>query len=220
MDDLLERANRWLRRRQERAIGECKAEVSALRQGRRALTTRLGLLAKVSALVGHDLEELLPKIAELSIPELADWSSVDVLENGEARRIHIAHRDPDKDDLAAELMSQRPWPSSIAWPQLLDGRTLFFPRTSDEVLRANLDNDAHVDLARRIGVRSGITVPLRERDTTVAVMTFITTAESGRHYDYYDVVLAQEVARRVAALLERAALSLGVLRSVRPRRPR
>jgi hypothetical protein len=68
MDDLLERANRWLRRRQERAIGECKAEVSALRQGRRALTTRLGLLAKVSALVGHDLEELLPKIAELSIP--------------------------------------------------------------------------------------------------------------------------------------------------------
>jgi PAS domain S-box-containing protein len=206
MADLLERANRWLRRHQERALVECRDEVSALRDGRHALITRLELLAKVSGLVGHDLEQLLPKVAELSIPEFADWSSVDVVGTDEARRIHIAHRDPGKQDLAAELMSQRPWPSGIAWPQLLEGRTLFFPRITEEVLRANLDNDAHVDLARRIRVRSGITVPLRERDTTVAVMTFITTTESGRHYDYYDVVLAEELARRAAALIERARL--------------
>jgi hypothetical protein len=33
-------------------------------------------------------EELLPRIAELSLPELADWSSVDLLgDSGEPRRI-------------------------------------------------------------------------------------------------------------------------------------
>jgi signal transduction histidine kinase len=63
-----------------------------------------------------------------------------------------------------------------------------------------------VELARRIGVLSGISVPLRQRDATVAVMTFITTADSGRRYDYYDVVIAEELARRSAALLDRARL--------------
>src|SRR6185312_7416979 len=88
MADLLERANRWLSRRRERAIEGCRDEVSALREDRHALTKRLELLAKVSALVDGDLETLLQKIAELSIPELADWSSVDVLGDGKARRIH------------------------------------------------------------------------------------------------------------------------------------
>ena len=206
MADLLERANRWLSRRQQRAIHGCRDEVSALREDRHALTMRLELLAKVSALVDGDLEELLPKVAELSIPELADWSSVDVLGDGEARRIHIGHRDPAKADLAAELMRERPWPSRIAWPDLLDGRTLFFPIVTDEILCANLDSDAHVALARRLDVRSCISVPLRERDATTAVMTFVTTAESERHLDYYDVVIAEELARRAAALLEHARL--------------
>ena len=206
MADLLERANRWLSRRQERAIDGCRDEVSALREDRRALTVRLELLAKVSALVGRDVEELLPKIAELSIPELADWSSVDLISDGEARRIHIGHRDPHKADLAAELVRLRPWPSRSAWPELLDGRTLFFPFVTDEILRANLDCDEHVELARRIAVRSCISVPLRAHDAIVAVMTFVTTAESERHYDYYDVVIAEELARRAAALLEHARL--------------
>jgi signal transduction histidine kinase len=206
MSDVLERANRWLSRRQQRAIDSCRDEVSALREDRHTLTVRLGLLAKVSALVDSDLEELLPKIAELSVPELADWSAVDVLGDGVARRIHISHRDPAQDDIAAELMRERPWPSRVAWPELLDGRTLFFPIVTDEVLRANLDSDEHFDLAQRIEVRSGISVPLRARGATVAVMTFITTAESDRHYDYYDVVIAEELARRAAALLEHAQL--------------
>ena len=206
MADLIERANRWLSRRQQRAIAGCHDELAALREDRRELTVRLELLARVSSLVGHDLQALLPKVAELSIPELADWSSVDVLGDGETRRIHIAHRDPAKGELAAELMRQRPWPSKVALPELMQGRTLFFPFVTDEVLHANLDSDEHVELARRIGVLSGITVPLRQRDATVAVMTFITTADSGRRYDYYDVVIAEELARRAAALLERARL--------------
>jgi signal transduction histidine kinase len=212
MADLLERANRWLSRRQQRALNGCRDEVSALREDRHTLTVRLELLAKVSALVGRDLEELLPKIAELSIPELADWSSVDVLGESGIRRIHVAQRDPGKQALADELLRLRPWPSRVAWPELMAGRTLFFPILSDEVLEANLDSPEHVDLAKRIGVRSGITVPLRERDATVAVMTFITTAESERHYDYYDVVIAEELARRAAALLEHARL-LGELKA-------
>jgi len=206
MADLLERANRWLSRRQQRAITGCRDEVSALREDRHALTMRLELLVKVSALSCDELERLLPRVAELSIPELADWSSVDMLGDGEARRIHIGHRDPAKKDLAAELMRLRPWPSRVALPELMAGHTLFFPFVTDAVLRANLDNEEHVALARRIGVRSGITVPLREGGVTVAVMTFITTEDSGRNYDYYDVVIAEELARRAATLIEHARL--------------
>jgi signal transduction histidine kinase len=168
-----------------------RANRSLIRRNRE-LTVRLELLSKVSALGNLDLEELLPKIAELSIRELADWSAVDVLGEDSVRRLYVAHRDPANAGLAQHRELFAPWQQAVGWPDLIAGHPLFFADVSDEL--------------RRIGIRSVIAVPLRVREATVAVMTFATTDESGRRYTRADLALAEELARRAASVIDRARL--------------
>lgn len=168
---------------------------------------RLELLSKVSTLVGTlELDALLPAIAKLAIPELADWSTVDVRDEETVRRVYVAPRDPRNNPLAEALQRVKPWSSRRARRQLLAGRTLFFPEVTDELIRANTVAPEHRALIRAIGVRSVIAAPLRIRGATVAVLTFCTTAESGRSYTRQDLTLAEELAQRAAIVLERARL--------------
>jgi signal transduction histidine kinase len=205
MAKLLQRANRWLTRR-NRAVVDCQDEVATLRHDKRELTVRLELLSKVSALGNLDLEELLPKIAELSLHGLADWSAVDALGEGSIKRLYVGHRHPANAGLAAQLRLFAPWREGAGWSDLIAGRPLFFADVSDEVIRANTQNAGYYELLRRIGVRSVIAVPLRVREATVAVMTFASTDESGRRYTRADLALAEELARRAASVIDRARL--------------
>jgi PAS domain S-box-containing protein len=174
---------------------------------RKRAQRRLALLAKVSLLVGNfDLDELLPKIAQLSIPEFADWCLVDVRDDETVRRVSVAQRDPGKAEVAAQLQHIQPWRSRAGWQDLLAGRTLFFPRVTDELLRANAESPEHLALLRQLGICSTIAVPLIVRETMVAVMTFATTVESGRRYGPDDLALAEELARRAAFIIDRARL--------------
>jgi PAS domain S-box-containing protein len=173
---------------------------------RKRAQRRLQLLSKVSALVGNlDIDALLTAVAKLSIPELADWSAVDVRDDRAVRRTYVAHRDPGSALLADELQQFRPWQDDAAWQELAAGRSLFFPDITDELLRTRTISREHYDVIRRIGLRSAIAVPLRVRDETVAVMSF-GTAESGRRFTEEDLTLAEELAQRAAVVLERARL--------------
>src|SRR5258706_15592797 len=139
MAKLLQNANRWLTRR-DQAVVDCRDEVARLRDEKRELTVRLELLSEVSALGNLDLEELLPKIAELSIPELADWSAVDVLGEDSIKRLYVGPRDPANAGLAEQLRLFAPWREGAGLPDLIAGRPLFFADVSDAVIRANAQN--------------------------------------------------------------------------------
>ncbi|MDB4968505.1 MAG: multi-sensor signal transduction histidine kinase [Myxococcales bacterium] len=175
---------------------------------RKRAQRRLELLSKVSLLVGNlELDELLPAIAKLSIPELADWSAVDVRgDEKTVRRLYVAQRDPGKAELAAKLQRVHPWTTRAGWRELVAGRSLFIPEVTDEVLRANAEDSEHLALLRQLGLRSAIAVPLRVRDATVAVMTFATTGESATRFGRDDLALAEELARRAAIIIDRARL--------------
>jgi PAS domain S-box-containing protein len=168
---------------------------------------RLELLSKVSTLVGNvDLAELLPAITRLAIPELADWSVVDVCGDGLMRRLYVAQRDPDKVAVAAALQRFAPWPEHSTWRELIAGRPLLLPDVTDELLQANANDSEHLALLRQLRILSALAVPLRVRDKTVAVMTFATTVESGRRYGADDLALAEELARRATSIIDRARL--------------
>src|SRR5258708_12647114 len=109
MGKLLQRANRWLTRR-NRAVVDSRDEVATLRRENRELTIRLELLSKVSALDNLDLEDLLPKIAELSIHELADWSAVDGLGEDSIKRLSLRHPAPPDPALSTHLHLSHPRP--------------------------------------------------------------------------------------------------------------
>jgi signal transduction histidine kinase len=171
------------------------------------LQRRLELLYKLTMLAQNvDRDALLSAVAQLSIPELADWSAVDVPDEEAARSIYVAHRDPGKAAIAARLQRFAPWRGRAEWHQLLAGHSLLFAEVTDEMLRANAEAEEHYELVRQLGFRSIIAVPLRLPNDTIAVMTFTVTVESGRRYGPDDLALAEELTRRAGFIIEKAQL--------------
>ncbi len=168
---------------------------------------RLSLLSKVGALAATlDYEEVLSAVARLSIPELADWCIVDFVEDGEVRRMEVAHRDPSRAPLAAALRgfpldhsARRRLPATRA---LQSGRPVLVPDYGDDTLRAETEGE-YLALALQLGVRSVLVVPVT-LSSSLATMTFLATSESERRYGQEDVALAEELVRRAAQVVENA----------------
>src|SRR6266540_3494890 len=77
---------------------------------------RLQLLSKIGELAGMlEYDEVLATVARLSIPELADWCIVDVVEDGNARRAEVAYRDPDRAAIAEDAPRARCATFSRTW---------------------------------------------------------------------------------------------------------
>jgi PAS domain S-box-containing protein len=163
-------------------------------------------LAEASAALATvvDYESTLQKVANLAVPYFADWSAVDVAENGNLRRLAVAHQDASKVGLAHELMRQYP-PD----PQAPNGVFAVFRTGKPEIIGEITDDllvkGAKDDLIRSLGLKSYICVPLIVAGETLGVLTFA-TAESGRRYTEADLALATDLAQRAAVAVENTRL--------------
>ena len=169
---------------------------------------RLEFLATAGAVLSASLEyrSTLTHVAHLAVPRLADWCVVDVVnEAGEIERLAVAHADPAKVQLAQEL--QRRYPpdaaTSGAARVLRTGKAELVPLVPDETLVASAQDPEHLEILRRLGVRSYILVPLRARDRTFGVLALVA---SGRRYGAEDLRLAEELAVRAAVAVDHARL--------------
>jgi PAS domain S-box-containing protein len=129
-------------------------------------------------------------------------------EDGKTRRVEVAFRDPAKAVLAEQTRRYPPGdnPQQPSAQGLREGRTLLISDYTEDLLRQHAQNQEHLEIFLRIGVRSVIAVPLEAHGRRLAVMTFATTDESGRRYCPEDLVLIEEVARRAAQAVENARL--------------
>ncbi len=156
-----------------------------------------------------DYELTLSRLAHQAVPRIADWCAVDILdENGELRRLAVAHVDENKIAWAHELQQRYPAdPESAAGLHevIRSGRSAFFPEISEAMLQAAARDPEHLALMRRIGFTSAIIVPLALRDRVLGAITLV-YAESARHYDRMDLALAEELARKAALAIENAHL--------------
>jgi signal transduction histidine kinase len=120
----------------------------------------------------------------------------------------VEHDDPEKVAWAHEL--ERRYPPEPNAPQgvpqvLRSGRSELYPEISDEMLVAAARDPEHLRLMRKLGIRSGMIVPLVVRGRTLGAITLV-TAESGRRYEREDLELAEELARRAALAVDNARL--------------
>ncbi len=181
--------------------------VDAGDQGCSRFVARLSLLSKVGALAASlDYERVLAAVARLSIPELADWCVVDVVEEGEVRRMEVAHREPSRAPLAAAL---RGFPLDHAARRRLPvaqavqaRRPVLIPDYTEEMLREQTEGE-YLELARQLQVCSMLVVPVT-LPSSLATMAFMMTSESGRRYGQEDVAVAEELVRRAAQIVENA----------------
>lgn len=168
-------------------------------------------LAEVNKVLASslDYQQTLATIAQLVVPQLADWFTVDLVDaEGQFELIEIDHTDPDKVQWARALRERYPIdPTATAGaPQVVrTGRSELYPDISDELLVASAHTEEELAIARMIGYTSIMIVPLVARGQTIGVVTFV-SAESGRKYDERDVALAEEVGRRAGIAIDNARL--------------
>jgi PAS domain S-box-containing protein len=168
-------------------------------------------LSEASAALSASLDHAatLQQVARLTVPVLADWCIVDLVnEDGRIERVEVKHADHTQAPLADRLRRFPPTendqnPSARA---MRSGRTVHEPEVTREFLEQSAQSLEHLRALRELGMRSLVSVPLLARGRTLGVLTFVTTETSGRRYEEDDVLLAEEVARRAAMAIDNARL--------------
>ena len=168
---------------------------------------RLAFLAEATALLTSSLSyrAVLERLASLTIPRVADWCAVDVVdEDGTVRRVAVEHADPERID-AARKLKDMPLDEDHAvilrtvletGQPLLDVDGSEVCSTSDPERRKLLDE---------MGVGSAVVVPLQARGRTLGLIMLVLMPGSGT-YGPADLTLAQDLARRAALAVDNARL--------------
>ena len=122
-------------------------------------------LAEASAALASvvDYESTLQKVANLAVPYFADWSAVDLVDDGNLRRLAVAHQDPARIQLAHELFALYP-PDLQAeggiGAVLRTGKPQILGEITEEHLVRGAKDEQHLNLIRSLGLKSYICVPL------------------------------------------------------------
>jgi PAS domain S-box-containing protein len=185
---------------EQAALGALESYASGLR----FLTTASELLSS-----SLDYEQTLRTVAQLAVPEVADWCAVDLLEaNDTLRRVAVQHLDPARVEIAVELAErfpQRREDGGGAWQVIESGQPALYAGITDEWLEAAVKNEEQLALIRRLGLRSAVTVPLMGRHGAVGTLTLV-HAESGRTFDEQAVGLLEELGRHAGLAIDNARL--------------
>lgn len=155
-----------------------------------------------------DYEATIQQIAQLAVPTLADWCTVDIIEANAPRCLAVAHIDPAKRELLRELRRRYPLTQAGTTPAahaLREGRTVHHADFEEEDLDAITHDATHRQLIRALELVSMVAIPLIAHGVTLGVLT-IGTTRLGRHLDETHVHLAQQLATRAALALDNARL--------------
>jgi PAS domain S-box-containing protein len=152
-----------------------------------------------------DFEHTLRRVAQLTVPDIADWCGVYVaVEDGTTREVTSVHPDPEVERVLTEIRRRR---------RARDGgsETLAAMRERRSVLASEIAAPApdvapeEWALVQRLSPRSYMIVPLLVRGRALGAMTLLSTRE-GRRYGEEDLRFAETVAAHFALVLDSARL--------------
>ncbi|HWE11145.1 MAG TPA: SpoIIE family protein phosphatase [Solirubrobacteraceae bacterium] len=156
-----------------------------------------------------DPRRTLQHVADLCVPELADWCAVSLPdEHEQLRSVAVVHTDPDKVALAQRVGER--YPVALDGPGgaaqvFRDQLEVCTNDITDEMLIAAAKDDEHLEALRSLGMRAALVVPMTSGGRSIGVLSLV-SAESGRSFGEEDVALASELARRAATAVENARL--------------
>jgi serine phosphatase RsbU (regulator of sigma subunit) len=193
--------------------GDVVAAVTVIENitGVKTAEMRMRVLAESGRLLvsSLDYQQTLSNVANVAVPALADWCTVDLVDQHMRREnVAIAHRNPDKAELAARLRELQPEeldPGQALTRVLRTGVSELYDDVSDERLVRGARSAEELALLRELEMRSVAIVPMRVPRRILGVMTLV-TSESRRKLTVEDLSLAEELARRAAVAVENARL--------------
>jgi signal transduction histidine kinase len=172
---------------------------------------QLSFLAEASSRLAAslDYEATLASVAELVVPDVADWCTVHVVkEDGRAALLAVVHRDKAAARTLRAIEERHPVdrrPAGGVRRVLATGESELLPELRDDMLVARAQDEEHLAMLRELKPRSQISVPIVARDRTLGVITMV-TADSGRRYTTTDLALAEELAARAGQAIDNARL--------------
>lgn len=168
-------------------------------------------LAEVGQVLANslDYEQTLQQVARLAVPRIADWCAVDVVsDSGEIQRLAVAHVDPDKERIAADMAARYPPVTGAAAGASLvlrEGKGVLLPEIPPSYLSQIALGEEHVQLMRQLGLGSAIIVPMIARGRTVGAITLVAMQSRGK-YSADDLALGEDLASRAAVYVDNARL--------------
>lgn len=189
------------------AIAQAVARLSA-REAEQDRYVQMAFLAAATAeLAGSlDYERTLQRLADLVVPEIANWCAIDLLDDGVLRPVAVAHADPSKVALALRMRQDYPPDPAAATGAHAVARTGVPELWADvppELLEAAAHDAEHLRLVQELDLRSAIAVPLHVHDRTLGVLTLVRSGDS-RRYSSSDLRFAEELASRAAVAIDNA----------------
>jgi PAS domain S-box-containing protein len=166
-----------------------------------------------------DYEEILTRIAEVAVKDIADLCIVDVVEDDEkVRRVKVASRDPSKAWLCAQLTAipldrERP---HLVRSVLETKGPLLLARPSPETIASFAQSEDHLWILRAAEIRSLVAAPLVAHGKLLGAIAFVSSTPS-RAYGPGDVRLAEELGQRAGLSIENALLYRAAQRATQAR---
>lgn len=169
------------------------------------------LLARLGELHGSALDhkEMVQRLTELVIPQLADWCSIyDLHSDGAIEHLATAHVDAERVRKAREIDAE--YPLNIADPAgpaevLRSGEPMLIADIGPLLERFARDR-RHLERIRELGLGSAMMLPMRFAGSVIGALVLLNQSDR-RPFDQFDRRLAEKVAERAAVALENARLA-------------
>ena len=156
-----------------------------------------------------DLPTVLRRVAEHVTASRADGCYVVLRRDGTPPELAaVAHRDPGRAELLRELYRRyapREGAAHGVGRVLETGRGELLGDVTDELRAQAAEDPTHLAMMRELGIESALFVPLVADGRVIGALALAADA-SGRHFDATDLALAEELARRLGAAVDRARL--------------
>jgi PAS domain S-box-containing protein len=182
-------------------------DISAIKQAE----LRLTFLSEASALLGESLDysETLTRVAQLTVPALADWCAVDVVEDiDQIHRVALSHADPQAMAVVDEI--QRRWPRDPAQPSPMrtvieTGESLHISEVTPAMLADTARDEDHLRLLRQLDLREVVIVPLVGRGRILGALS-VGNGHLAAPFAAEEISLLEELGRRAGSAIDAAKL--------------
>ena len=153
-----------------------------------------------------DLRETLQLIADLAVPELADWCSVDVPgPDGAVQAVAFSAATPELRERVVALQAMRtPDDPRGSANVMRTGEREVYLDVPPELLETQARSPEHLELMRAVGLRSGAVVPMLVRGRPIGVISLATCGE--RRMRPSDPAVMEELAGYCALAVQNARL--------------
>ncbi len=189
---------------------------------RESSTKKMAFLAEASTVLASSLDyhETLLRLAKLTVPALAEWTSVTMLkEDGDYERLASVHSDNSKSYLLDKLSQFHPKSKegTIGVTQVISSGTSFFsPMVKDDDLVKAAKSEEHLAVIRELGCTSCMIVPIISRARVLGSISLVTVT-SHKIYTLEDLALAEELGRRAGIAIDNALLYAAAQKAIQAR---